>query len=121
MTVFVEGRHAAEHLVSEANGTRSRDTVTLVAGVVYPAGAVLGKVAASGKFTVLDPAANDGSETAAAVLFDSVDATAGDRPGVVHSRDTEVHGAALAWPDGIGAPEKAAALAQLAALGIVAR
>lgn len=121
MTVFVEGRHAAEHLVSEANGTRSRDTVTLVAGVVYPAGAVLGKVAATGKFKLLSPAANDGSETAAAVLFDAVDATDADRTGVVNSRDTEVHGAALSWPDGIGAPEKAAALGQLAAIGIVAR
>lgn len=121
MTTLVEGRHAAEHLVSEANGTRSRDVVTLLAGVSYPAGAVLGKITASGKFKLLAPAANDGSESAAAVLFAPVDATAADKPGVVNSRDTEVQGAALAWPDGIGAPEKTAALAQLAARGIVAR
>jgi len=32
MTVYTEGRHAAEHIVSEANGTRSRETGTLLTG-----------------------------------------------------------------------------------------
>ena len=33
MTVYTEGRHAAEHIASEANGTRSREVVTLLARV----------------------------------------------------------------------------------------
>lgn len=45
MTVFTEGRHAGEFLMSEAAGMRSRDTITIPAGtgVVEP-GTVLGLV-----------------------------------------------------------------------------
>jgi hypothetical protein len=128
MTVYTEGRHAAEHIASEANGTRSREVVTLLAGNNLPAGAVLAKLttgANAGKYTVLDPASTadpaDGTKVSAAVLFAPVDATAGDRPAVVNARDTEVKAAALGWPAGITAPQKTTALAELAALGIVAR
>lgn len=49
MTVFTEGRHAGEFLMSEAAGTRSRDTITIPAGTgkVEP-GTVLGKLSADG-------------------------------------------------------------------------
>lgn len=123
MTVLTDGRHTAEHIASEANGTRSREVVTLVTGQNLPAGAVLGKITASGKYTAVAPAANDGSEVAVAVLFDNVNATAADKPAVISARDTEVEAVALTWPVGISGPNKATALGQLAApgIGIVAR
>lgn len=121
MTSLTEGRHTGEHLISEAAGTRSRDVVTLVAGQNLDPGTVLGKVTVSGKYTQLAPAAEDGSEVAAAVLFAAVDATAADKAAVVHLRDTEVAGAGLNWPAVITVGEKAAANAELQALGIVIR
>jgi hypothetical protein len=128
MTIYTEGRHAAEHIASEANGTRSREVVTLLAGNNLPAGAVLAKLttgANAGKYTKLDPASSadpaDGTKVAAAVLFAPVDATGGDRPAVVNARDTEVKAVALGWPAGATSPQKTTALAELAALGIVAR
>ncbi|MER8394074.1 head decoration protein [Mesorhizobium sp. M1340] len=73
------------------------------------------------KYKALDPAGVDGSQNASAVLFGEVDATAGDKKGVVNVRETEVNGGELAWPDGISAPNKAAAIAALAAKGIIVR
>ncbi|WP_054073906.1 head decoration protein [Comamonas testosteroni] len=121
MTTLTEGPRNAGYLISEANGTRSREVVTLAAGGVYPPGAVLAQVTASQKFVELDPAASDGSEKAVAVLYAGVDATDGDKPGVISARDTEVHEEALIFPAGITPQQTTTALAELRALGIVAR
>nr|DAE54014.1 MAG TPA: Head decoration protein [Caudoviricetes sp.] len=126
--MFVKTPSAASYLVSEANGTRSRDVVTIAEGVHALPGTVLGKVAATGHYVPLAPTKGsgedetpDGSQTAAAVLFAEVDATLGEKPGVITARDAEVAAHALLWPAGIAEQQKTAALAQLAALGIVAR
>ncbi|MGQ2992769.1 head decoration protein [Variovorax sp.] len=121
MPTINEGRHAGEHVASEANGTRSRGVVTIASGQNLEPGTVLGKVTASGKYVALAPAASDGSEAAAAVLYGHVDATTADRPGVVHLRDAELKGFALAWPSGITTNQKNTALGQLVALGLIAR
>lgn len=121
MTVFTEGRHPAEYILSEANGYRSREVGTLLTGNKLTPGTVLGRITASGKLTVLTPGASDGSQTAAGVLYDNVDATAADKPAVYHARDAEVNGLALTWPAGISAPNKTAAITALAALGIIVR
>ena len=121
MTTLTEGRHTGEHLISEANGTRSRDVVTLVSGQNLAPGAVLGKITDSGKYTQLAPGAADGSEAAAAVLFAEVNASVADKAAVVSARDTELDGAALGWPAGINAGQKTTATAQLKLLGIVIR
>lgn len=126
--MFVKTPSAASYLVSEANGTRSRDVVTIAEGVHALPGTVLGKVTATGHYVPLDPAngsgegqSPDGSQTAAAVLFAEVDATLGEKPGVITARDAEVAAHALLWPTGITEQQKTAALAQLAQAGIVAR
>lgn len=75
----------------------------------------------SGKYSVLDMAAFDGTEIATAILYDNVDASASDKPAVITARKAEVSGAALVWPAGVTADQKAAAVAQLAALGIIVR
>lgn len=43
MTILTEGRYAAEYLVSEGNGTISREVVTLASGQDLVAGTVIGK------------------------------------------------------------------------------
>ncbi len=121
MTVLTEGPHTAGYLISEANGTRSREVVTMAAGHSHLPGAVLGKVTATDKYVPVDPAASDGSEQAAAVLYAAVDATEVDKPGVVTARDSEVQATELVWPAGTTPEQKTTALAELGALGIVAR
>ncbi|MER9506036.1 head decoration protein [Mesorhizobium sp. M0579] len=73
------------------------------------------------KFKAYDPAAVDGSQNARAVLFGNVDATLADKPIVVSVRDTEINGAEITWPVGISAPNKAIAIAALAARSIIVR
>lgn len=121
MRVQEMGPGTGNYIVSEANGTRSRDVVTIAAGQSLLPGAVLGKITASGLYTAVAPAATDGSESAAAVLYAAVDATDAEKPGVVTARDAEVAGHALIWPAGTTTQQEAEALGQLAAIGIVAR
>jgi hypothetical protein len=78
-------------------------------------------VAAGTKYAAFNQDGTNGTEVAAAVLFDDVDATDADTSCVVHVRDCEVKAGVLVWPADIEAGEKTAALAQLAALGIIAR
>lgn len=120
-TVLTESQHTAEGLVSEANGNRSRDTITILSGQNLDAMTVLGKVTASGKYVQLDEGAVDGSENAAGVLYAAVDATAADKQGVRIARDAEVVKASLQWNGTINQAQKDAAVAQLEALGIIAR
>ena len=121
MPVLNEGRYAGEFLVSEGNGKISRETITVLSGQNLSAATVLGKVTASGKYKALDPDAVDGSEAAAGILYDAVDASAADAEGVAIVRLAEVNAAELVWPDGISAPEQTTALGELAALSIIAR
>lgn len=121
MTMLNETIAASEFLVSEANGDLSRDAAVIAAGAHLVAGAVLGRVTASGKYVRLAPAAADGSQNAAAILYGPAAAASADQRGVVISRSAEVNGNLLTWPTGITAPQRAAAIAQLAALGIIIR
>jgi len=115
MTTLFEGRHTGEHLLSEASGTRSREQVTVTqAGTALAAGTVLGRITATGKFVPYSNTATNGSEVAAAVLYDRLDAKTGDTRAVVHVRDCEVANAMLT---GLDTPGRA----DLLALGIVTR
>jgi len=96
MPELQEGRYAGEFVVSEGNGRISREIITVLSGETLTAAAVLGKVTASGKYKVVDPAAVDGSEVAAGILYDAVDASAADAEGVAIVRLAEVNAAEAA-------------------------
>jgi hypothetical protein len=121
MTVKTEGVHAGGFIVSEANKTRSRETIIVNVGEVLTAGQVLGKITASGHYKAFDNVASDGSQSVAGILFDSVDATTVETKGVAVVRDAEVNKAELVWADGLDSGEQETALVALAALGIIAR
>lgn len=72
------------------------------------------------KWVAFNQDGTDGSEVAAGISYSNYDATAGDVDIVANVRDTRVVADALTWPADIEAGEKAAALAQLDALNIVA-
>ena len=110
----------------ELNGNYCRETVTLKAGTSYPLGAILGKITATGKYRgspAAQVAGDEGAETAVAVLIEAVDASAGDRIGLVVARGPAiVSKAALVFDASVDLPaEKAAKYVELAAAGIVVR
>ena len=113
MEAKIQGIRTGEFLVSEANGTRSRETITATGGD-YPAGQVLGIITASGKYTAYATGASDGSENAAAVLYASKDASTDDQLAVVIARDAEVSEELCEGID-------AAAITALAAKGVITR
>ena len=85
-TVLEETRGRGFHLVSEANGHRSREQVILADGDLA-VGTILGEITASpGEYVQVDPAAGDGSEVAAAILFDAVDGFISFFPGQTDRR-----------------------------------
>lgn len=80
MTVFTETRHAAEFVLSEANGMRSRDNITIVSGAgVVRAGTVVGKITAG----AATPAAAAGNTSGSGTIA-SVTVGAGAKVGVYH-------------------------------------
>lgn len=119
MATFTETRHTGEHLVSEANGSRSRAEGELAAGNL-PAGAVLA-LNGDGNYVQLAPGASDGTESAVGVLYASTNASDEAARCVIHVRDCEVHGEALTWPSGITETQKNTAITDLASAGIIVR
>jgi hypothetical protein len=123
MATLTEGRVTAAYILTEANGMRSRDAAKIAsgAGKVEP-GTILGKVTASGKYVPHAPAANDGSQTAVAILYAAVDATDADALCVITARDSEVKGPELVYAAATDTQgEKDAVHASLAANGIIVR
>lgn len=117
-----EGRHTADFIRSEANGFRSRETVTIAdSSAVLEPGTVLGIVTASGKYAPIEIGASDGTQNSVAVLYARVNVDGADAKGVVVIRDAEMIAGQLIWPGGITDNEKAAEVAKLATSGLVAR
>lgn len=120
MTTFTETAHAGEYILHEVNRFMSRQKITVVSGAgVLVAGTVLGKITASGKFTQLDQDAVDGSEVAAGVLYDGVDATSADVDAVMTGGYAAVDDKHLTFPGDIDPGEKTTAIAQLKTIDIV--
>ncbi|MEM1113273.1 MAG: head decoration protein [Pseudomonadota bacterium] len=121
MQKFTEPRHRGEHVISEANGSLSREEGVLVTGQNLVVGTVLGKITASGSYTAFNQDASDGSQVAAGVLYGAVDASTEDKPCVVHVRSCELMAQALTWPADITGPEQLQAQSEMAALDIILR
>lgn len=117
---LTQGKRRGEYLVSEANYSRSRETVTFAQGPPVSACTVVGLVTATGQYIALNPTANDGSQTAAGISYDNVDPTLGAKKGVITARSTEVNASDLVWGNATPA-QIAAAKVQLAAQGIICR
>jgi hypothetical protein len=117
------GRYPGEFLMTEANGHRSRDAITVLSGsgVLYP-GTVLAKVTASGKYVPAVDTASDGSQTAVAVLLYKVDATSADVVVAAITRAAEVNGNCLSYDASVNnGTKKNTKIAQLAAASIIVR
>lgn len=80
MATLTEKARQFGFLISEAPGHISRDAATVVvpAGETFGPGYVLGEVTATGKLTSFDDEAEDGSETAEALLCAEIDNSEGE-------------------------------------------
>lgn len=111
---LIEARRTGDFILSEANGTRSREEVTIdaAAGAMIP-GTVVSKLA-NGKYVEYDDVGTDGTEVAAGILYADVANSASDQKAVIIVRDAEVNASRLTGSN-------ANAVADLRALGIIAR
>ena len=121
MPTLTESVHTGEFLVSEGNNSISRELIELAPNLTLLSGTVLGKDTASDIYKPVDPAADDGTQMAAGILWDhkTTDATGGE--GVLIARLAEVDQERLIWPDGITDEQKATAVSELKALDIILR
>jgi hypothetical protein len=122
MTAITEGLNLGDLLKYEAPNLYSREQVTVVAGQNLELGAVVGRITATAKFKVFDPAATDGSELPAGILLGACDATLIDRDdALLLARHGMVASNAVVWPAGLTVEQKTTALAQLSSLGVLVR
>jgi hypothetical protein len=124
MTTKTEGRHAAEFILSEANGNRSRENGTLASGQNLIAGTVL-MDNGDGKLRALSAAQTVAGQLdgdVKGVLIEATDASGGDTQVAYIARDAEVNGNLITLlTETTGGAETAAATAGLLALGIIVR
>ena len=122
MTAITNDLTLGDLLKYEEENLYSRDQVTVLSGQNLKLGAVIGRVSATQKVKALDPSATDGSEVAAGVVLQSIDASAAEKTnGLIVSRQAIVVDHALIWPSAITTEEKTAAIAQLEAIGVLVR
>lgn len=115
MPALSQGKYTAEFLLSEGNGSISREEVIIAAaaGAMVP-GTVLGKLTATGKYVAYVDAAADGSGVAAGVLYAAVPDLGVDQKGVAIVRNAEVMDSLLVGAD-------ANARTELRAIGVIPR
>lgn len=123
MAPLVQPASLGDVLKYEVNPNYTREAITLLAGIAYPLGSVLGRITASGSYTLASDGGTDGAEIAAAVLLYSVDATLADTVGVVVIRGPAIISrASLTYDASVDdAAKTATKITELAALGIIAR
>lgn len=126
MTALTNRTRAGGFLASEANWARARDKVTIEGGftgaVALYAGTVLGKITATGKYTISPNTGSDGSQTAVAILWEDVDPTDGDVVAGIAARDCEVRANDLTYDSTVDDnTKKGTKHTQLAAVGIIVR
>lgn len=115
----LEGKYTGAFIISQANGSISRDTGVVKSGQKLVAGELVGKETASGKYVAYNPAnIIVGSSTIVGISYDNVDATGGDTRAVFVVRDAEVRGSDLTY-NKVGTVT--AEVAGLKALGLIVR
>lgn len=119
MSIITETAHAGGFIVSEPDVNLSRKVGMIAGNDKHLPGTVLGQLTVGGNYVPLAPGEDDGSQNAAAILFDHVDATDAPVPGVVVHALASVNGSEIIWPPGIDDNTKATAIAALAAKNIV--
>lgn len=118
---FTEGAHTAEFILSEAQGQRSRDNALFVDPITVYVGMPIKKTAATSDTAAHWTAAVLGSECEALAIYGGVSSSGNDLRLAILTRDAEVNGNLIRWPEGMAQGEKTAGIAKLATAGIIVR
>jgi hypothetical protein len=119
-TVSPYNRGPGHFCVGELNYERANQPVVIaLAAPAMLAGQIMGKITASGKYVPLNTGAATGEEVFAGILWDDVADSAADQKKVVTVREATVNSNALVGWSALSAPQKATAITQAAALGII--
>lgn len=81
-----EGTYTPDNLIAGNAHLLVARKVTIISGQNVVRGAVLGKITASGKYSLSLSAATDGSETPDLILAEDCDASAGDKTALAYAR-----------------------------------
>lgn len=117
MTVLTEVQHTGEFIVSEGNGSISREVGTLLSGEVLKDGSLIALSAGN----LVASEGNAGSETIIGISIGAHSAVGANKEGVPYiARLAEVDGSLIYVADTDGVPS-AACITELAGLNIIAR
>lgn len=119
--VMIEKNNFGDLLKYEAQNMYSREESTIAHGQNLKLGTILGRARETGVLKQFNPTAEDGTETAVAVLLTDVDASRADTPAVALVREGIISANAVIWPDSITDEQKASAVESLKNYGIVVR
>ncbi len=121
MTCISEQNNLGDLLKYEASSLYSRDQITVAKGQNIKLGAVVAKKTDDGFIRVLNPAGTDGTQTAIGVITSDVNSKDGDTKAIIITRIALLADHAVVWPANITEEQKAAAIKQLEARGIIIR
>lgn len=114
-------RGAGHFCVGSLNYERANEEITLapVAGEPIVAGQILGQITTGGQYKKFDPAASDGSQNFAGILWDDRPVSATAQRAVATKREATVNANALFGYSSLSTPQKAAVIAAAKAVGII--
>ncbi|WP_425383998.1 head decoration protein [Wolbachia endosymbiont (group B) of Eupithecia inturbata] len=120
MSTITEQNNLGDLLKYEASNLYSRDQITVAKGQNLKLGAVVAKKTEDGFIRVLNPTATDGTQTAIGVISSDVNAKENAKE-VIIARSAMLVDHAIVWPANITEEQKAEAIKQLEARGIIIR
>jgi hypothetical protein len=121
---LTQGNTQGDWLLAEFGApNHCREEVTIASGQNLVSGQIVAKITSGGKYSAYDDdASSTGEEIAAGILLADVDATDGDKPGVIIARGpVTVVKSGLTWGSANDATDVTHGYADLLTLGIVAR
>jgi hypothetical protein len=120
MSCTTEQNNLGDLLKYEASSLYSRDQITVAKGQNLKLGTVVGYDTKDDLIKALNPTATDGTQTAIGVITSDVNAKENTK-GVIIARGAMLADHAVVWPANITEEQKAAAIKQLEARGIIIR
>ncbi|WP_353281920.1 head decoration protein [Wolbachia endosymbiont (group B) of Horisme vitalbata] len=120
MSTITEQNNLGDLLKYEVSNLYSRDQITVAKGQNLKLGAVVAKKTEDGFIRVLNPTGTDGTQTAVGAIVSDVNATENAKA-VIITRGAILADHAVVWPANITEEQKAEAIKQLEARGIIIR
>ena len=121
MTVAIEQNNLGDLLKFEAPNLYSREEITVAQGQKLALGTIIGQDSETDLIKILNPAATDGTQNALGALIADTDASSANIKAVIVTRDAILADHAVVWPSAITLEQKAAAIKQLEARGVIIR